>query len=202
MDIQVKARLISMINAPYDMEQRPFDAIMADPAFRLHSAKNLEAGGRALVEVEFSCDGQEDHKIKSAKVQLDPNLDWAIRKFELRYDHLNFKCEVDLSGFVEYADGMDGSVVPTRIFHKSEVLNPNRRHPVESRDLKISHLSSNELTPDQFELPAFGLPDLPTEPLNSSNWFSLRGWVFWTMVVISVGSFLALQILRRLTRIS
>jgi hypothetical protein len=199
MDLHLQVRLLSRLNAPYEFDMpgrglRLTDLI-SDSAFDLHSARRIEEGKESLIEIEFSCAGEGEHRIDSATVQLAPDRDWAIRRFDLTFPNERWGgLTAHETGFVDYAPGRKGQAVPARIYEKFEQMHP-QGIVTQSRDLMVTSFSDSGLSEAQFELPAFGLPDVDPEPSRSTNLLSVRGWLFWTSATVAIVAFPILRVL-------
>ena len=191
-----KSRLSPVLDSPYSLFDQPFDAIVSHPTFRFISAAEVVEAGRKLIAVVFSCNGEAGLKIELGKVWFDPELDWAIRRYETNFKKYFMGYDAVKRGTIDY-NVRSQEIALDRFYFEIRIDAPGAPSgPTQTHEFVVERFSIGPLPPERFELPAFGLPDVPVGPVRANNWLSLRGWLFWGAIMAAVLAFVGLRLLR------
>jgi hypothetical protein len=171
--------------------QKSLLARMQAPSFVAKKVTSVAAESGELVRIDY--DIEEEHAWQSGSVQLDPKLNWAIRKAEVSSKHKTESDSYEFTCKVNYEKVGDGLFFPNRMEFFGRTPKPGI---YEHALLELSRIKAGD-PPDQiFKLSAFGLPDIPLRPAPVSSAFSFHSPLFWGALITAVVSFTLLRATR------
>ena len=168
------------VRAAFELRDLPIATLLEDPKCTLVMSSEPQRPDAVKVEFQFSDD---EFWYDSGWFVVDPSLGWSVRKYEIR-DREPGKTRIGIvRGNVE-CDLLPKSGIA---FPKMVEIATTSEDGDSSGDVhvEIAHMNSIEqgkLTPEDFKLSAFGLPDVPPPSLDSPP---SRRWIW--LIAINLG---------------
>ncbi len=168
-----------------------------DPSFVLKSIEAHQEAGRERVRINYSFESKNYDE--SGWVELEPDLDWAIRA--VRVEHV-FRDEKHSSAGLEVSVEYDtfGTTHPWP--RHAEIHEPYLKSGVyEHMVLDVDQVQFGNIPDSMFRLSAFGLPDVPVYAAPRQTAFRWSNPLLWISLAGVIGSFVILRALRRSARV-
>lgn len=146
------------------------------------NARELSHEGRTYLEVSFEF--APPFRWKTATVRFDPSTGYAVSEYEFQIAGKDGATAVVQSATVHCERREDGRIVPLAVHERLK----NVAHHLEvEKDVRIKYVSFGDVSPSQFTLAAFGLPDISVREKRADYPFAL--WCFVALAGIAVAGF-------------
>jgi len=170
---------------------------MQDPSFSVKAAAIVQEDGSDVVRIDYTED--EEKFSESGAVYLDPKLNWAIRRVDIvtqgKEPQRGNKAPQPspFTSHVEYQKVGDNVYFPKRMESFTRTSRPGI---YQNNRLELSAIIVGDVPEGIFKLTAYGLPDIPLQPVREPSLFSLHNPLFWGALITMVVSFVVLRLTR------
>lgn len=131
--------------------------------------------------IELSCEPSATFGYGSLRIRFNPAMHDAITEY-VAERRPRGGTRVTESGAVTCRQLSNGIVVPVQVARRVK----NSANDIEVvEDVEIDYVSFGDVPDKQFELAAFGLPNVTVHPV-PRRWYPIDRWYFWLLIVVAV----------------
>jgi hypothetical protein len=155
---QMDAWLYSYLHAPFSLGGPSMSSVIADGGSPIERVSSFRRDDRAYLKIEFDFKKGRNQRLRKLAgwVLVAPEEKWVIHEYEFT-DTINV-----WHGRVEYAQPQDGFPVPRRVVSTRSTLGD--LHPTDIDTYEFNELHFGDVPETEFQLPAFGFPDVRQPP--------------------------------------
>jgi hypothetical protein len=155
---QMESWLYSYLHAPFSLGGPSMSSIIADGGSPIQRVSLVRRDDKTYLKIEFDFKKGGNKRLRklAGSVLVAPEEKWVIHEYEFT-DTINV-----WQGRVEYGQPQDGFPVPKRVVSTRLIL--GERHPTDIDTYDFNELHFGDVPDSEFQLPAFGLPDVRQSP--------------------------------------